>query len=43
MVLAGPVDLHVHEPIRTADLRDEDRPALMARVREAILREHTGY
>lgn len=43
VVLAGPVDLHVHAPIPTAGLRDDDRPALMARVREAILSEHTGY
>lgn len=42
-VLAGPVDVHVHAPIPTTSLRDEDRPALMARVREAILSEHTGY
>jgi len=42
-VLAGPVDIHVHEPIPTTGLRDDDRPALMARVREAIASEHTGY
>lgn len=43
VVLAGPVDVHVHAPIPTAGLGDADRPALMARVREAILAEHTGY
>lgn len=43
VVLAGPVDVHVHSPIATADLTDADRPALMGRVRQAILSEHTGY
>jgi len=42
-VLAGPVDIHVHTPIDTTGFQDADRPALMARVREAILSEHTGY
>jgi 1-acyl-sn-glycerol-3-phosphate acyltransferase len=42
-VLAGPVDVHVHEPIPTAGLGDADRAALMERVRAAISSEHTGY
>lgn len=42
VVLAGPVDLYIHEPIATRGLTDADRPALMARVRRAILSEHTG-
>ena len=32
----GPVDLHVGRPIPTAGLTDEDVPALMQRVREAM-------
>ena len=41
-VLAGPVDLYVHEPIPTAALTYDDREVLMERVRSAVEQKHTG-
>lgn len=42
-VLAGPVEMHVHEPIPTAELDYDDRDALAARVRHAIAGPYTGW
>ena len=42
-VIPGEVELVVERPIPTAGLRFEDRDDLAARVREAILRHHTGW
>jgi 1-acyl-sn-glycerol-3-phosphate acyltransferase len=42
-VVPGTVEIFVEPPIPTTDLTYEDRDALSERVREAILRNHTGY
>src|SRR5262249_3959828 len=42
-VIPGEVELVVERPIPTAGLRFEDRDDLAGRVREAILRHHTGW
>lgn len=42
-VVPGPVDVFIEPPIPTTGLGYTDREALAARVREAILRHHTGW
>ncbi|HZP40200.1 MAG TPA: lysophospholipid acyltransferase family protein [Candidatus Binatia bacterium] len=42
-VLPGDVEVIVQQPIPTADLCEDDREALAARVRQAIERYHTGW
>lgn len=42
-VVPGPVDVFIEPPIPTAGLTYADRDALSARVREAILKHHTGW
>jgi 1-acyl-sn-glycerol-3-phosphate acyltransferase len=42
-VVPGPVDVFIQPPIPTAGLGYEDRDALAARVRDAILEHHTGW
>jgi 1-acyl-sn-glycerol-3-phosphate acyltransferase len=42
-VVPGKVEIFVEPPIQTTDLTYEDRDALAARVREAILKNHKGY
>jgi 1-acyl-sn-glycerol-3-phosphate acyltransferase len=42
-VIPGDVELVIERPIPTDGLRFDDRDALSAQVREAILRHHTGW
>jgi hypothetical protein len=42
-VVPGPVEVFIAPPIPTTGLGYDDRDALAARVREAILEHHTGW
>jgi 1-acyl-sn-glycerol-3-phosphate acyltransferase len=42
-VVPGPVDIFISPPIATTGLDYDDRDALAAQVREAILENHTGW
>ena len=42
-IVPGPVEIFIEPPIETTDLTYDDRDALAARVREAIMQHHTGW
>ena len=42
-VVPGPVDVFIEPPIETVGLTYDDRDALAAQVRDAILKNHTGW
>jgi 1-acyl-sn-glycerol-3-phosphate acyltransferase len=42
-IVPGPVDVFIEPPIETVGLHYDDREALAARVRDAILKNHTGW